>query len=415
MERTVRLSPISVIIFAIALLCAIGRLYGQSPPQNGVVYVCLFMHNEDNLLRDLTSQVSQERYVQNRAALVEFCRMIQRNGVAFNWEPEWLFLEAALKWETPELMAQTNGKNIVRFIKEDMGISVDPHSHEQKGYNYADVACLIDSLGVKPTTVIGGHVWDPESPNFQEWDRFRQPLRGSKYPWYVWPGNILIGSGTPNHVNDPSPSGVWRPKDRYNYFVDDPNANVYAVGQYASTVEGVRQLVDLYKNGAISSDKILTATFSTGQGRLPGETKPFEDTVVKPLLEMQARGEVKIVTFVELIRLFEEEYGGAGHIYNAPSGTSSVGETSNAAEYQLQAIPNPATSSTMVRFAVPESASVAVTLHDLVGQCVANLAEGRVEAGSYSIPLPARIAAGAYLLRLQTPAGAVTAPLWVME
>lgn len=391
-----------------------GKLYGQNPPQNGVVYVCLFMHNEDNLLRDLTSQTSQQRYIQNRAALVEFCKMIQRNGVAFNWEPEWLFLEAALQWETPELMAQTNGKNIVRFIKEDMGISIDPHSHEQKGYNYADVACLIDSLGVEPTTVIGGHVWDPESPNFQEWDRFRQPLRGSKYPWYVWPGNILIGSGTPNHINDPSPAGIWRPKDRYNYFVDDPNANVYAVGQYASTVDGVRQLVNLYKNGTIAPDNILTATFSTGQGRLPGETAPFEDTVVKPLLEMQARGEIKIVTFVELLRIFKEEYGGVGHIYNTPLQTSSVA-TNTLLEFSLSAVPNPASSSATIQVVLPEPQQVRITLHDLLGGSVAQVTEGAYQAGSYSIPLPAEISAGRYLIRLQTLTTTATAPLWIVE
>ena len=43
------------------------------------------------------------------------------------------------------------------------------------------------------------------------------------YPDASWRGDILIGSGTPNHVNDPIVSGLWRPQDRDHYFDDDPN------------------------------------------------------------------------------------------------------------------------------------------------------------------------------------------------
>lgn len=312
-------------LLAIAAAIAFTHTASAQRLDSGVVYVCLFMHNEDNILGmgGIDSPTAQNRYLQNRAALVNFIRMLNSNGSAFNWQPEWTFLLGALRWDTGSVTASTNGKNIVRWIKEDMGLEVDPHSHENGGYNYADVAHLIDSLGVTPTSVIGGHVWDPDDPNFQHWERFRDSLQGEKYPWSKWYGELLIGSGTPNHVNDPEPSGLWRPADPQHYWEDSPMGNVYAVGQYTGDVEGARALVDLYKTGQVSPDSILTVTISSSQGRLPAETASFEQDVVLPLLEMEQRGEVRIVTFTELLEIFRTRYGNAAHLYNAPGSSSS--------------------------------------------------------------------------------------------
>ena len=122
------------------------------------------------------------------------------------------------------MMATTGGINVLRHLRDTLGVRIDPHSHEGGGYNYSDVASLLDRLGVGGSTVIGGHIWDPSLPQFQQWDRFRGPVAGQRYPSAVWRGDILMGSGTPNHVNDPIVSGVWRPRDRSRYFEDDLRA-----------------------------------------------------------------------------------------------------------------------------------------------------------------------------------------------
>ena len=103
-------------------------------------------------------------------------------GVPWSLQPDWKILQAALLYEDSALMQTTNDKNFLRYLKEDLGVVIDPHSHEGGGYNYTDVAHLLDSLGVGSTTVIGGHVWDPSLPQFQEWDRFRVPVPGEHYP-----------------------------------------------------------------------------------------------------------------------------------------------------------------------------------------------------------------------------------------
>ncbi len=298
------------------ILCMAAITVAQ--PQQGIVHVVLFMHNEDSALGNFSLPETRDRYIRQRNGLVQFANMVRNNDVAFCWQSDWTFLEGVLRYEIPELMTTTNGKNLVRWLKEDIGMSVDPHSHENYGYNYADVAHLIDSLGVTPTSVIGGHIYDPYSEKFQDWERFRAPLYGEKYPHAVWNGNILMGSGTPNHTYDPAPSGIWRPKGKYEYWTDDPSGNITCVGQYTGDVAGVQELVNLYKSGQVPPGDILTASIYVGQSFPPGAIQAYENDIVRPLLEMQERGEIRIVNFVELVDIWTEQYDERAHIYNMP-------------------------------------------------------------------------------------------------
>lgn len=46
------------------------------------------------------------------------------------------------------MTATTGGRNFLVVLRDDYGVAIDPHSHENGGYNYADVAWLLDDLGV---------------------------------------------------------------------------------------------------------------------------------------------------------------------------------------------------------------------------------------------------------------------------
>jgi len=294
---------------------------GQAPDR-GVVYVCLFMHNEDYdhpRYPNFAQMSNRLAFIESRNNLIDFCRMLSRNKVPFNWETDWNFLYGVLRWDRGAVAANTAGKNVVRYIREDLGVSVDPHSHEKYGHNYSDVAFLIGLTGVEPTDVIGGHIWDPADPGYQNWERFKSPLRGLKFPQALWKGNILMGQGTSLHVNDPSPSGVWKPKGKYEYWTHDPSGTVHAVGQYRRDVQGVIELVSLYRNGTIAPDKILTSSIGVGQFQLNSAfTAAFEKNILAPLLDMRAKGEIRLVTFGELIHDWETIYGSGPHIYNPP-------------------------------------------------------------------------------------------------
>ncbi len=305
------------LFIALILLIKTGIIYSSDPP----VYVVLFMHNEDSALGDFNDPQTRQSYIRQRNGLVEFSRMLNSHGASFCWQSDWKFLEGVLRYETPQLMDSTNGKNLVRFMSEDMGITVEPHSHENYGYNYADVACLIDSLGVTPTNVVGGHVWDPYSGNYANWERFRQPLQGSHYPQALWEGKILIGSATPGHTNDPVPSGIWRPTDKYNFWTDDPSGNILCVGQYTEDMQGLLELIDLYDSGQIDTTNILTCCFMTPQNMVPDFTTNYEQNTLQPLLDLQDQGKIKLVSFTELVDIWKIRFNQKHHLYNAPEKT----------------------------------------------------------------------------------------------
>jgi hypothetical protein len=298
------------------LLVLFGVLCLTVHSQTGKVYVVLFMHNEDNTFGDIEDPLVRNDYLRHRTALIDMSEYLHEKGVQFAWQSDWKFLELVLKYETPELMAETGGKNIVRWMKEDMGITVDAHSHEHYGYNYADVACLLDSLGVATTRIIGGHVWDPYDDSYANWERFRNPLRGTTYTHYVWNANVLIGSGTPNHASDPAPSGIWHPKDKYHYWEDDPDGEILCVGQYKGDLEGVQELIDLRKSGTLPNSDILTCGIHTRQAFTPSFLDDFSKNLIEPLMAMRDRGEVEIVNFTELIDIWQRVYAGKPALYN---------------------------------------------------------------------------------------------------
>ena len=72
-----------------------------------------------------------------------------------------------------------------------------------------------------------------------------------------------------------------------------------------------------------------------------------------------------------------------------------------------QNYPNPFNSGTVIRFALPTSEDVELTLYNLAGQQVAKLVKGLRQAGSYAITWDGRdnagraLATGTYLYRLQ--------------
>ena len=396
--------------------CSARAIASPSRDSGSVVYVTLAMHNEDPNSRNYPNYAaSQSSYLAARSTLLDFAKMIQRNQVAFNWESDWNFLLGVLKWDTPSVTTTTNGKNIVRYMKEDLGLSIDPHSHENNGYNYADVAHLLDSLGVAPTNVVGGHIWDPSEAGYQNWERFKQPLTGNKFPWSQWKGDILMGSATGLHRNDPQPTGVWRPQDKYHFWNDDPNGNVVAIGQYAqgATVTNVQALVNLYKSGAVPADKILTATLVIGQHFLNAQyIAEYETNTLKPLLDMQARGEIKIVTFGALLNEWKTQYNSTPHLILANATAVKEEQASLPADFVLaQNYPNPfwsgATSraagnpATVIRFQLPVSSHVTLKVFEVNGREVATLVEGEMAAGDHAVTFtPRDLAGGIYFYQL---------------
>jgi hypothetical protein len=296
-------------------LSATETVTAQSRPDAGrpPVHVVLFTHIEDNTPAGaLGTQASRTAYLNLRARLLEVAAVTRLHGVRWSLEPDWKFLLAAQQYETAEITALTGGVNVLRYLRDSLGVAIDPHSHEGSGYNYTDVAHLLETLGVAGSAVIGGHIWDPGLPQFQEWDRFRVPVPGQRYPQASWRGEILMGSGTPNHVNDPILSGIWRPRDRNAYFIDDPLGNIACVGAFRGDLPGISELLDLYRTGRVAGDCMLTSTYSIRPADImaPGGLALIEDSVIRPLADLRDQGLLVLTDFTSLIATWKQDFAG---------------------------------------------------------------------------------------------------------
>jgi hypothetical protein len=388
----------SLALFASA---AMTSAQTQPPP----VYVVLFTHIEDNTPAGaLGTQQSRQNYLLYRGKLIAVANLCLGYNVRWSLQPDWKFLLAALLYEDSSLTATTNGKNLLRYLKEDLNAAIDPHSHEQ-GYNYTDVAHLLDSLGVGGSTVIGGHIWDPRLPQFQQWDRFRIPVLGSRFPWARWRGDILMGSGTPNHVNDPLISGVWRPRDRHNYFVDDPAGNIASVGQYKSDVAGVAELINLYASGAVSPQFMLTASIPLKPTTIIAANglTTIADSVLIPLVALRDSGKAKLTDFTSLISDWRTLFGSRAYLYD-PNGTVDVDDHHSIIPQETalyQNYPNPFNPSTVISFQLPVSSHVTLKVFDVNGREVATLIDGEMTAGDHTATFtPRNLAGGIYFYKI---------------
>jgi len=307
------------------LLILLAAFYGcgssGSSGSNGLpppVYVVLFTHIEDNTPAGvLGTPACRANYLNLRQLLIAMASMAKSYGMRWSFEPDWKFLEAARLYEDAEVMASTDNMNVLRYLRDVLDVAIDPHSHENGGYNYTDVAYLLELLGAGGSTVIGGHIWDPALPQFQGWDRFRVPVYGLRYPAAVWRGDILMGSGTPNHVNDPLVSGVWRPRDRDHYWEDDPSGNIVCVGAWRGDIAGISELSDLYRNGQVDGSCMLTSSYHITPSSItaPGGLTVIENEILRPLASLRAGGEVELTDFTRLAETWRARFSGRAFLH----------------------------------------------------------------------------------------------------
>ena len=327
MTHTQRLLTPLVLVTALAVQCACGSAAPTAPSSttpgapstptvSQPVYVVLFTHIEDNTpAGEFGSAAARASYARARQGLIDMATLARRYNLKWVLEPDWTFLLATQAYEDADMMSNTAGKHVLRYLRDSMGVAIDAHSHENGGYNYTDVAELLVQLGVGGSTVMGGHVWDPALPQFQMWDRFRVPVSGSRYPSARWRAEILMGAGTPNHVNDPTVSGVWRPRDRNSFFTDDPTGNIVSVGAFKGDVPGIVELNTLSAAGTIASNCMKTASIHILMANLTsaGGLASTENTYVAPVA---ALGSQAVTTdFTSLVGTWRSQYASNGCVY----------------------------------------------------------------------------------------------------
>jgi len=290
-------------------------LFKQELTRITPVYVSLVSHNEENEKR-FGSLDERKGYLEFRASLSRFAHMLKRYNASYNWQSDWRFLRTVEKFDKGDVLNSTAGKNIVRYLKEDLGFEVDPHAHETR-YNYADVAYLIERLGVKPSKVVGGFSYDPPI-----WEKFRNPLQGRVYD-YAWRAEILWGAAVPGHRagRDDFSSGIWKPRDKYHFTEHDENSNLIYIGTgylFDTTGGWIKNLVSKIKSGELPQDRIYTATVIMIEDRLKeGGDALFNrwENTIRELNEYAKRGEIVWAGLSQVVDIWREKYNSEPNRY----------------------------------------------------------------------------------------------------
>ena len=303
---------------------------------NPLVYVTFYSHNEDG---DYWGTLANDpnAYAQYRADLIKKVKLIHQYGATLNWESDSDVLLAMAKNENGNLLNETNGKNILRWMTEDMGVVVDPHGHLAE-YNYADLAYLIEQLGVKPSSVIGGFaLYDCTTPSNFKQVNWRDSLsigadgmiHGKTYPNYSWKPKVLAQPAMIGHAFDDFSSGVWKPK-LMDFLNQDNGSDLVYVGQgYPHYVENIGkknsgggtvwydkgayviELLSMIRSGKLPKNQIYTASVHLrDQPSLPdvGSTYDSLKITLDVLKSYADSGQVIYKNYEDVAATWREKY-----------------------------------------------------------------------------------------------------------
>lgn len=386
----------------------------QYPP----VYMTLTSHNEDN-----SQWTTFSFYKSKRDLLVQLANTVQSKGAAWSFQSDWKFLLGVMMFDTGSVVANTNGKNLIKWMVEDKGVFCDPHSHEANGYNYADVAYLHQQLGITPTKVVGGFLYDTII-NGNNWEELEDGQFGRMYPSYFWQPDILWGGGTPLHVNDPNPLGAWKPKSMAEFYTHDSTKHLVLLGHGCENhiedtsnihfnTEIVRNLINQLNSGALPATGFYPAFSIFNAGDLNSGRVIKISQFIDSVNSLTAGGRVQWKSLTEIYNIWNTSYNRKPYFVmceDIPLAVEQVSTVVPDGFSLLQNYPNPFNPNTRIRFQIPAFADAArrvVTLkiYDVTSKEIAVLVNEELRPGTYEVDWDASLlSSGVYFYTLQSDA-----------
>lgn len=280
---------------------------GRQPAR---IYATIVTHNERSPHLECDPVVTdRSAYLANRELTLELAHMVVGHGAAWDLQTDYMYLDAVKRWDTPQEMTLTAGRNLIQYLAElsPGQLVIDAHGHTASGPNYADISYLIGLMGAPRNGVVGGFIYYPSAS--QGWTQFESAINGRKYPDVTWTADILWGAATMNHLGpDSKASGVWRPKDSTHFHTDDPGRRLVNVGGYTSDTSGVEDLLSRLKAGRLQEGKIYTATIFLNQCSLTSRKIADLSSFIDAHAADVSRGLLVWATLPEIVHIWREEY-----------------------------------------------------------------------------------------------------------
>jgi hypothetical protein len=238
------------------------------------IYMSVVSHNED----EQPFNTDKTYYLEQRQMCISLAKIFKKNGMKWNLQTDWTFLEAVELYDNGKVVTKTNGKNILKWLYEDLGFEIDAHCQESEGdYLYADVAQWIEKLGVIPSSVVGGFLYDTtglskligDSVGLSfDWTKHQEGSY-SKDSLYFYKPDYLWGASTAYHTGvEDETYGMWIPKDFANFYTHDATQTLAFIGHGCKNtitdkeinLENLFSLLDSLNNGSLPESGFYTSS-----------------------------------------------------------------------------------------------------------------------------------------------------------
>jgi hypothetical protein len=401
------------ILFLCLIILALPLLGQQTP-----IYLNFTTHVEDT---DPIKYVSDSvGYLNHRQLVKQLADIVIAQNVKWNCELEWNYLLGVLRFDK-SAQSNTGGKNIVKWMKENSGglIDIDPHSHQNSGYNYADVAHLIDSCGITSSKVAGGFPYNDATAGIS-WMEFENGMAGRKYKFIQpWKADIIWGPAKKGefHGGDINALGAWKPKSSTEFMVNNAANRVTLIGNgpqnivaettdVAENIAVLQEYVDAIASGKLPAGKFYSATLMfVFRDFTPGLLDRFRSVLDSVQKFIDAKT-IRWASITEKDSIWKATYNSEPN-YLIDDDITSIEKSEEVdlpVQFSLsQNYPNPFNPVTTINFSIPEEAKVTLSVYNQLGERIAILVNKTLEAGSHSATWNAvKFPSGIYFYEIRT-------------
>ena len=319
-----------VVVIIMIIFCLSAWFVWQQSDQypESKVYVTLMAHIEEGNI-----YTNCDVYPDYREKLLSFAATLNENGYRLNLQISYVFFEGVLKCETPEMMAQTDGKNVIQYLVDKYDFEIDPH-HEgawdwDSEYNFADNRYIGEFVTPDITDMVG-LVWD-YAPQFEEINTCQQ---GNIYPEFIYCPEIISGAvGYQHHLGDFSyddpNSGVWIPAGTDdNWTVHDPEGRMIYIASgphanrngrrgdnfFETEADYIKVLLKYIDEGKVEN-QMLTAAIPIPQSLL-FEGAPGAAEIIRMLDEIRDEQNIVFASYTEIAEIWRDKYDSEPQIFN---------------------------------------------------------------------------------------------------
>lgn len=410
--------PLKLFLIAAAAILLINpvRLFPETQQTTPVLYLNFISHNED---ADQFNNFAA--YINKRNMIIQFANMLASKNMKHNFQSDWTFLKAVARYDTGSVVANTNGKNIIKWMVEDKGIECDPHSHESTLYNYADVAYLHEVLGIVPTKITGGFLYDTVI-NGNNWENLEAGLYGRYYTTYFWKPDILWGGGTPQHVDDPLIIGAYKPKSMAQFYVHDTTKNLTLIGtgcenkifdttNINNSIAVIRKMLNAIQNHSLPDTGFYTASIFTSNVTLTPNLINKLSAFIDTLAPYVAQGKLRFCKISETYNIWKNEYLKKPYFINCEDVSVGISHNENIIVNRFdvsQNYPNPFNPATVIKVSLQAISQLSVKVYDILGKEIAELASGKFQPGEYKFDFNAsgyNLMSGVYFYKVENEKG----------